>query len=504
MKPEVFATAKPDHPAIIMAATGEVVTYREMETAANRFARLLRERGLRRGDHIAVMLDNDPRYLEVVWGALRSGIYVTPINWHLGPEEAGYVLSDCDASALVSASRFAAAAAGGPPGLRVRLSVDEPAQGFESYDDAVAAFEGTPLGDESPGAVMFYSSGTTGRPKGIKAALSEEPYGDPLGIELLLAGLYGFTEDTRYLVPAPLYHAAPLVWSLGAHRLGATLVVMDRFDAAECLSVIERYAVTHAQFVPTHFIRLLRLPEEERHRHDLSSMTTVIHAAAPCPEDVKRAMIDWWGPIIFEYYAGSEGNVWCAATSAEWLEHPGTAGRAVFGTVHALSESGAEVATGEVGQLWFDTGAVFEYHNDAKKTAEAFNDRGWSTLGDVGYLDADGFVYLTDRVSHTIISGGVNIYPQEVENVLAMHPAVFDVAVIGVPDEEFGEAVKAVVQLNDGVDGDPACADSIIAYCRERLAGFKCPRSVDFMDELPRLPSGKLLKRKLRQLYWPT
>ena len=503
MKPEVFADTKPEHPAIIMAATGQVITYREMESAANQFARLLRDRGLRRGDHLAVMLDNDPHYLEVVWGALRSGLYVTPINWHLGADEAGYILRDCGASALVSSNRLAAVTSSEDAGgLRTRLSVDDPVEGFESYLEALAGYDESPLDDESLGAVMFYSSGTTGRPKGIKAPLSDESYGDASGLAPLLTWLYGFTEDTRYLVPAPLYHAAPLVWSVGAHRLGATVVVMDRFDAVEVLADVERYRVTHAQFVPTHFIRLLRIPDEQR-RYDLSSMSTVIHAAAPCPVEVKRAMIEWWGPIIFEYYAGSEGVAWCAATSEEWLEHPGTVGRPIIGIVHVLGEDGAELSTGEVGQLWFESGVVFEYHNDPEKTAAAFNEQGWSTLGDVGYLDDDGYVYLTDRVSHTIISGGVNIYPQEVENVLAMHPAVVDVAVFGVPDDEFGEAVKAVVQLTPGYVGDDECASAIISYCRERLAGFKCPRSVDFVDELPRLPSGKLLKRKLRQLYWP-
>jgi acyl-CoA synthetase (AMP-forming)/AMP-acid ligase II len=490
-----------------MASTGRAITYREMEESANRFARLLRQRGLQRGDHVAVMLDNDPHYLEVVWGALRSGVYVTPINWHLGPGEVGYIVEDCEASVLVTSSRFAANATQLAQRLgrvHTRLSMDGPFDGFEDYEASVRELDGGPVPDETCGAVMFYSSGTTGRPKGIKPPLGDEPYGAPVGMEMLLDGLYGVTEESRYLVPAPLYHAAPLVWSLAVHRLGGTVIVMDRFDAVETLADIEKYRVTHAQFVPTHFIRMLKLPEDERRRHDLSSLCMAVHAAAPCPVEVKRAMLDWWGPIIYEYYAGSESNGYCSASPEEWLEHPGTAGRSILGSVHAVREDGQEAAVGEVGQLWFDGGAVFEYHNDPDKTAEAFNTQGWSTLGDVGYLDEDGFVYLTDRTSHMIISGGVNIYPQEVENLLAMHPAIFDVAVIGVPDEDFGEAVKAVVQLAPGYSGDEATAQEIITYCQANLAKFKCPRSVDFMDELPRLPSGKLLKRKLRQRYWQT
>jgi fatty-acyl-CoA synthase len=320
---------------------------------------------------------------------------------------------------------------------------------------------------------------------------------------LLIGQLYGFSSNTVYLCPAPLYHAAPLGWSTGAQRLGGTVVLMEKFDAKRTLEVIEKRRVTHAQFVPTHFVRLLKLSDAERHAHDLSSLEMIVHAAAPCPVDVKRRMIDWWGPIIHEYYAGSEGNGYCAIGPDQWLAHPGSVGIPMIGNVHIVDDNGDELPTGNVGQVWFESDLRFEYHNDAEKTASVYDNRGWSTLGDIGHVDQDGFLYLTDRASHMIISGGVNIYPQEVENLLVMHPAVADVAVIGVPNAEMGEEVKAVVQLVQGVSADDDTASVLMAYCRERIAHYKCPVSVDFVDGLPRLPTGKLLKRDLRSLYWP-
>src|SRR5690606_18528510 len=361
-----------------------------------------------------------------------------------------------------------------------------------------------PLDEEVEGAWMFYSSGTTGRPKGILQPLSGAPFGSALpALATAMQLMWGFSGDTRYLCPAPLYHAAPLGWTTSVQRLGGTAVVMERFDAEEALALIERHRITHAQLVPTHFVRMLKLPEERRRAYDLSSLQLAIHAAAPCPVEVKEQMLEWWGPIVHEYYARSEGNGLCAIGPEEWLEHRGSVGRPIGATVHILDEEGNELPPGEPGQVWFESGTVFEYHNDPAKTASAFNDKGWSTLGDVGYLDEDGYLYLTDRISHMIISGGVNIYPQEVENLLTMHPAVADVAVIGVPDPEMGEQVKAVVQPADPSQAGPELEAELIAACRERLAGYKCPKSVDFVDELPRLPTGKLLKRELRQRYWP-
>jgi acyl-CoA synthetase (AMP-forming)/AMP-acid ligase II len=498
------AAKSPDKPAVLMAASGHALSFAELEARSNQLAHLLRSRGLGRDDHIAVLLDNHPRYLEACWAAQRSGLYFTPINWHLGADEAGYILRDCGARALVTSQRFTELMGRlGPSleGVTTRLSLDGELPGFERYEAALAGRSEKPVVDESEGAVMLYSSGTTGRPKGIVRPLKHLPFGTGSILELLLQHMYGFGEDTRYLCPAPLYHAAPLGWSMTAQRLGGTVVVMEKFDGEDALRFIEQHRITQGQFVPTHFVRMLKLPAEVRARYDLSSLRTVIHAAAPCPVDVKRQMIDWWGKIIHEYYAGSEGNGFCAIGPEEWLAHPGSVGKSLRGAVHIVGEDGREQPPGEVGQIWFEGAERFEYHGDPVKTAGAWNEQGWSTLGDVGYLDADGYLHLTDRISHMIISGGVNIYPQEVEDALLLHPAVADAAVIGVPDEDLGETVKAVVQLARREDASPALADELIAFCRERIAHFKCPRSVDFADELPRLPTGKLLKRVLRDRY---
>ena len=349
---------------------------------------------------------------------------------------------------------------------------------------------------------MVYSSGTTGRPKGIKHPLSEAPLGAPHPVAEAFKILWGAVESSIYLSPAPLYHAAPLTYTLACQRLGMTVVVMERFDAMESLAAIEKYQITHSQWVPTMFVRMLKLQEEERTRFDLSSLQTAIHAAAPCPIPVKEAMIDWWGPVIYEYYAGSENNGFCTLNSEEWLAHKGSVGKPLTAKVHILDDSFQEVPTGTVGAIYFESEAIFEYHNAPEKTAESHSPQGYSTLGDIGYVDQDGFLYLTDRKAHMIISGGVNIYPQETENILITHPKVADVAVIGVPNEDFGEEVKAVVQLMDTVQASEELAQELIDFCREKIAGIKCPRSVDFEDELPRHPTGKLYKRLLRDRYW--
>ncbi|MCU1375321.1 MAG: putative fatty-acid--CoA ligase [Actinomycetia bacterium] len=503
--PTFHAAERPDAVAIVLAATGEQVTYAELEARSNRFAHVLRSRRVEQGDHLAILMENNRAYLEVAWAAQRAGLHYTAINSHLRPAEVQYVLDDCGAVALVTSTAMADVVAGlDVSGLRLRVVVGGELPGFEPYDDLLDDQPATPVADEGEGREMLYSSGTTGRPKGVRKPLPGTPYGDPSAAPVQIAqGLYamGAGAGSVYLSPAPLYHAAPLVYGMSMHRLGATVVVMEQFDAARCLELIERHRVTHAQFVPTMFVRMLRLPEEERRRWDVSSLTYVVHAAAPCPIPVKRQMLDWWGPIISEYYAGTEDIGGTFISAEEWLTHPGSVGRPTA-EAHIVGDDGEELPPGRSGVIWFDGGRPFEYHNDPDKTASITHAKGWRTLGDIGYLDDDGYLYLTDRQAHMIISGGVNIYPQEAENVLASHPSVTDVAVIGVPDAEMGEAVKAVVQATDPAAAGDDLAAALLAHCRVELATYKCPRSIDFVDELPRDPNGKLYKRLLRERYW--
>lgn len=494
-------------PAAILAGADDGLSFPDLELRSRALAGLLRERGMVRGDRLAVLLDNNLSYFEVCWAARRAGLFATPINWHLGADEAGYIIEDCGATALVTTARLMTLVHGAEAHLgsvSTKLAVDGPIQGFEEYDAALSDLIGSDQIDSSEGALMFYSSGTTGRPKGIRPTLKDAPFGTLSGLDHLTRSVYGFEPGMVYLCPAPLYHAAPLGWSLATQRVGGTVVVMERFDAEEALRAIERHRVTHAQFVPTHFIRMLRLDQSIRRRYDLSSLRTVVHAAAPCPVDVKRQMFDWLGPVIYEYYAGSEGTGFCAVGPEDWCTHPGTVGKSLVGTVHITRENGSEASADEVGQIWFESPTAFEYHNDPIKTKEAFNDRGWSTLGDVGYLDSDGFLYLTDRISSMIISGGVNIYPQEIEDVIGIHPDVADVAVIGIPDADMGEAVLAVVQAESATIDERTLAEQLQALCRSRLAGFKCPKHFRFTTALPRLPTGKLLKRAVREEFGGT
>ena len=505
MTPGWYAERTPDVPAIIMGSNGEAVTYAQLEERSVRFARALRSLGLRVGDHIAILTENTRPYLEVAWAAQRSGLFYTAINTHLRAGEVQYILDDCGAVALVASESMAEVVAGlDLSRIDIRVSAVGDLPGYARYDELLDSATADPLRDECEGREMLYSSGTTGRPKGVRKQLPGTPLGDPTSAPVQIAqGLYtrGGATDVVYLSPAPLYHSAPLVSSMAIHRLGGTVVVMERFDPSQCLQLIERHGVTQGQFVPTMFVRMLRLPQEERERYDLSSLRYVVHAAAPCPVEVKRQMIDWWGPIIHEYYSGTEdiGNTYISPE--EWLAHPGSVGRPTS-ECHIVGDSGEELPPGQAGLVYFAGGRPFEYHNDPEKTASVTNERGWRTLGDVGYLDADGYLYLTDRQAHMIISGGVNIYPQEAENLLAGHPAVADVAVIGVPDPEMGEAVRAVVTLTDPDAAGPELAAELLAFCRSELATYKCPRTVDFVDELPRDDSGKLYKRLLRERYW--
>jgi long-chain acyl-CoA synthetase len=505
--PGRHAARTPGKPAVVMGGSGRRLTYGELEDGSNRLAHLFRAAGLRRGDHVAILLENHLRFLEIAWAAQRTGLYYTPVNRHLAAAEAAYVIDDCGARVLITSTAQAALATAivaGTPRVERRLVLDGALPGHEPYDAAVAGCPSTPVVDEVEGAPMLYSSGTTGHPKGVIPPRVDAAFGTPPAVALLNRRLYGFDAASVYLSPAPLYHSAPLNFSLMLHRLGGTVVVMERFDAREALRLIAAYRVTHSQWVPTMFVRLLRLPEAERRAHDLSSHRAAIHAAAPCPVDVKEAMIAWWGPILHEYYSATErpGMTWLPP--ADWPAHRGSVGRAVLGTLHIAGEDGEELPPGGVGTVYFSDGPQFAYHGDPAATAASRNARGWTTVGDIGWMDADGYLYLTDRKAFTIITGGVNVYPQEVENVLAAHPAVLDVAVFGVPDAEFGEEVKAVVQPADPSAAGPALADALIAHCRERLAHYKCPRSIDFIAELPRLPTGKLAKHALRARYLGT
>jgi len=505
MHPGIHAAKNPDKPAYIFAASGETVTYGDLEARSNQGAQLFRSLGLAVGDHIAIMMENHPAFFTLCWAAQRAGLYYTAISYRLQEEEVAYIVEDCEAKVFITthAQRDLAGRLAGRLNVH-RFMLDGTIEGFGSWEDAVAAQPAAPIADETEGADMLYSSGTTGRPKGIKVPLSGEPLGSAGGLLGLTQALYQMDENVRYLSPAPLYHSAPLRYNMAVMRHGGTSVIMERFDPEEALALIEKHRLTHGQFVPTMFVRMLKLPEADRLRYDVSSLKVAIHAAAPCPVPVKQAMMDWWGPVIHEYYAGTEGNGFCAAGPQEWLAHPGTVGRPLLGAVHICDDDGRELPPGETGTIYFSDGGTFEYHNDPDKTADSQHpsQRGWTTLGDMGYVDEDGFLFLTDRKTFMIISGGVNIYPQEVENLLVTHEKVADVAVFGVPNEEFGEEVKAVVQPISMDLAGPELAEELIAFCRAHLAHLKCPRSVDFEAELPRHPTGKLYKRLLRDRYW--
>jgi long-chain acyl-CoA synthetase len=506
--PGTHARTTPGKAAVVVAETGDVVTYAELDERSTRLARLLREAGLRPGDHLAFLSDNRPEVFEVYWAALRSGLYVTGVNAHLSADEAAYVVADCGARVLVASAALAdlaAAVAARVPALELRLAFGGDVPGFEPYAEALAATSAEPLGDQPCGADMLYSSGTTGRPKGVQPALPQRQVDEPGDTVAGVFGpLYGFGPDTVYYSPAPVYHAAPLRFGGMVHRFGGTLVLASRFDAEAALAHLGRYRVTHAQFVPTMFVRMLKLPPEVRAAADVSSLRVAVHAAAPCPVEVKRQMIAWWGPVLHEYYSSTEANGVTLIGPEEWLQRPGSVGRAGLGVIHVCDDDGEDLPAGEVGTVWFERDEMpFAYHGDPEKTAGAQHPRHptWSTVGDVGYVDDEGYLYLTDRKAFMVISGGTNIYPQEVEDVLTLHPAVYDVAVIGVPDPDMGEVVKAVVQLPDGVEGGPELERELIGFVRSRIAHYKAPRSVDFVDELPRTPTGKLQKHRLRARY---
>ena len=505
MHPYIHAQNNPDRPAIIMAGSGETITFAELDRRSNQVAQLLRARGIKVGDTVALCMENHPWFFCLTWGFQRSGVHYVGISSRLTPPEIAYILEDSGAKLLFGSAYLGptldevAKLAPGVPQLRL----DTP--GDLSAEAALAAMPTTPIADERAGVDMLYSSGTTGRPKGVKIPLPEDPAIDQANALVGLTMMaFGIKPDSVYLSPAPLYHAAPLRWSMTIQKLGGTVVVMEKFDPEAALAAIEKYKVTDGQFVPTHFVRMLKLPEEVRRKYDLSTLKCAIHAAAPCPVPVKQAMIDWWGPVIYEYYAGTEGNGFTFVTSQEWLAKPGTVGKALTGIIRVCDENGDEVPRGTEGQIFFEPteGMVpFEYHNDPQKTADARNKHGWTSLGDVGYQDEDGYLFLTDRKSFMIISGGVNIYPQEIENLLVTHPKVADAAVIGAPDPEMGERVVTVVQPLDMADAGPALAEELTAFLAPQLSRVKMPRQIDFRAQLPREQTGKLYKRLLRDEY---
>jgi long-chain acyl-CoA synthetase len=509
MYPGTHAASTPDKPAVIVAGTDRVVTYRELDDRSAALAAALRGLGLRRGDVVAMVSDNAAECFEIYWACLRSGLYITPVNRNLSADEVAYIVNDSEAKAVIVSAAVAELAE------KVRGAIDVvgayafggAVAGYDSYDELLAG-AGPRLTDQPRGSDMMYSSGTTGRPKGVRQAMLpiqvDEP-GDPM--TGLLGGAFNVGPDDVYLQPAPVYHAAPLKWAGAVQALGGTVVMMRKYDAEQALALIDEHRVTVAQFVPTMFVRMLQLPDAVRAKYDTSSIRLAVHAAAPCPPDVKQAMIDWWGPVILEYYGSTEQNGATFISSPEWLQKRGSVGKALIGVARICDDEGNELPPGEVGTVYFERDVrPFDYHNDPEKTREATHPvhESWTAVGDLGYLDEDGYLFLTDRKAFTIISGGVNIYPAEVEGVLTLHPKIYDVAVIGVPDEEMGQAVKAVVRLQDPAEAGPALERELIDYVRQRIAHFKAPRTVAFVDEIPRLPTGKLLKREIEKLFQET
>ena len=497
------AIATPDKPAFIMGSTGETVTFGELDAIANQVAQLLRASGVQQGQHIAIMMKNCREFMEIMFGCMRAGVVFTPISTHLKKDETAYIINNCRAQLFIASASLgdvAAEAAAQAPALEHCFIVGGERAGFVDWHSTLAEQPSEPIADQSLGVPMLYSSGTTGKPKGVFRAPENIDLDAPHPLKLAGA-YYGFNTDTIYLSPAPLYHAAPLHYNTLNLIQGGTSVIMERFDAEQALALIERHKATHSQWVPVMFIRMLKLPVPVRSKYDVSSMQRAIHAAAPCPIDIKRQMIDWWGPVICEYYSSSEGVGFTLIDSEDWLNHPGSVGRPLTGIPKILDDNLQELPVGEVGQIYFAEVVRFEYFDEPGKTDEAFDSRGWGTVGDMGYLDAEGYLYLTDRKNFMIITGGVNVYPAEIEGLLVTHPKVADVAVFGIPNEEFGEEVKAVVQLMDHSDASTETAEDLTLWMKERLASLKVPRSIDFMEQLPRMDNGKLYKRHLMDAY---
>ena len=507
MHPYIHAKNTPNKAAFIMASSGKITTYKELDEKSNQIAHLFRKRGLKAGDGISIFMENNSKFLEICWAAQRSGLYFTTISSRLTASEVEYIHRDCNSKLIISSNYLKDVAkhlVKITKNTPSHLMVDEAIDGWESFELAIEELPKTPISDQEMGQDMLYSSGTTGKPKGIRIPLKHTPIEQSEGLMALVTTLYQMNSNTVYLSPAPLYHAAPLRFTMGLNYLGGTNIIMENFDAEQSLSFIEKYKVTMSQWVPTMFVRMIKLAKEIRDRYDLSTHECAIQAAAPCPIDIKIMIIEWWGNIIHEFYAGSEANGFVACYSDEWLAHEGTVGKPRVGTPHICDENGKELPSGSEGTIWFESDVEFTYHNDSKKTLESKHPQNpkWSTLGDIGRLDKDNFLYLTDRKAFMIISGGINIYPQEAENLIITHPKVYDCAVIGVPNDEFGEEVKAIVQPVNWKDTGPDFELEIINFCKKNLSSIKCPRTVDFERELPRHPTGKLYKRLLKDRYW--
>ncbi|POM14059.1 long-chain-fatty-acid--CoA ligase [Burkholderia cepacia] len=503
------AQETPNKPAIINANTGVAVTYGQLDLESMRVARLLHARGLRRGDRIAIYMENHLSYMAVIWAALRSGLCAVPVNRYFNAQEVAYVVNDCSAKAIfttLAQAEVVSSLSDSIPNCQIRLIADGGLPGWEGYEATIERYDASRLDVEAMGTIMSYTSGTTGRPKGVLRPLPDMDATEAWAGWSETGGLYNFDAETVYLSPAPLYHGAPMRFCRAVHMAGGTVVMMEKFDAETALQLIARYRVTHSQWVPTMFARMLKLDASVRNLYDLSSHHVAVHAAAPCPIDVKRQMIAWWGPIVHEYYGGTDSAGITAISCEEWLQHPGSVGRADPARVKVCLEDGTEAAIGQAGTVYLvgKSGSLPEYLNDPEKTRAARHPEhdDWVTGGDVGIVREDGYLYLTDRKAFTIISGGVNIYPQVIEDALIEHPLVGDAAVFGVPNEEMGEEVKAVIELADGIMPSAAVADELIAYCKSRVARYMVPRSVEFVEKLPRSAAGKLMKKELRDRYW--
>jgi acyl-coenzyme A synthetase/AMP-(fatty) acid ligase len=508
-----WARETPDRTAIEMAATGESVSFAELERAANRGAHLMRTLGMGRGGIFAIWSTNNPRYLEIACAMQRCGLYMSPVASKLTASEAAYIIDDSGARVLIVDGSIGAAAeeltrqvARLCPKVERVFAIRADLPDAPRWEDVVSTMPGTPIGDQSPGQTMIYSSGTTGKPKGVRRPLSDDPYGTVDALQVMHREVFGTKPGTVFVATAPLYHTGPLHFVLAELALGATVLVFEKFDAEQVLAGIERHRAARGQFVPTMFTRMLKLPEQVRGRYDISSMTLALHSAAPCPVAVKKAMIEWWGPILVEMYGGTENVGLTMIDSSEWLAKPGSVGKSATGVIHVCGEDGRELAPGETGVIYFEGNAGFDYLHDEAKTRDSRHQAhsDWATFGDIGHVDEDGYLFLSDRRAFMIISGGVNIYPQEAENLLTMHPKVADVAVFGVPDPDMGERVKAVVQPEAGVEPGPALEAELISWCKTQLASLKCPKSIDFEQALPRDPTGKMLKKQLRDRYWDT